>query len=100
MTPFGWANLGVLVRYLSAFVAGSTLAAKAAGRSVRLFGHTSGTEARPALGVRLAFGLAFFDPLVLTAAPRTRPGAPRALPDPPSRTRIHFKTTSCGVKKQ
>lgn len=69
MTPFGWASLGLLVLYLAAFFAGTALAAKAAGRSIWLFGQASGTEARAAFGFCLAFGLAFLGPLVLTAAP-------------------------------
>lgn len=69
MTPFGGASLGLLVLYLAAFFAGSALAAKAAGRSVWLFGHASGSDAHAAFGFRLAFGLAILGPLLLTLAP-------------------------------
>ena len=59
----------MLVLYLAAFFAGSSLAARAAGRSIWLFAGATGTDARAAYGFRLALGLAFFGPLVLTAAP-------------------------------
>jgi len=69
MTMFAWASLGVLVLYLAAFFAGSMLAARTAGRSVWLFARATGADALAAFGFKLAFGLALFSPLLLTAFP-------------------------------
>lgn len=67
LNPFGWAGLGVLGLYLTAFFWGGSLAAKAAGKSVWLFGQATGRHRLAAFGFRAAFGLALAGPLVWLA---------------------------------
>lgn len=66
---FGWAALTVLGTYLALFFWGGALAARAAGRPIWLFATARGKDAWAALGFRLAFGLAFFGPLLWLAMP-------------------------------
>lgn len=66
---FGWAALAVLGSYLALFFWGGTLAARAAGRSIWLFGQARGKDALAATGFRLAFVFAFMGPLVWLAIP-------------------------------
>jgi len=59
VTIFGFATLGVLALYLALFFLASSLAARAAGRPVWLFGRATGRDRLAALGFRVAFALAF-----------------------------------------
>lgn len=68
MSMFGLASLGVLLLYLALFFTASDWA-KVAGRPVWLFGRATGVDRWSALGFRLAFGFAFFGPLLQTAVP-------------------------------
>lgn len=70
MSAFGLASLGVLALYLALFFMASGWAARAAGRSVWLFGQATGSDRWSAWGFRLAFGLALLGPLLQTAVPR------------------------------
>lgn len=67
MSAFGLASLGVLLLYLVLFFMASGWAAQAAGQPVWLFGRATGSDRWSALGFRLAFGLAFFGPLIQSA---------------------------------
>ena len=69
ISGFGWAVLALLFGYLALFFWGSALAAKAADRSVWLFGRASGRDRWAAFGFRAAFVLAFFGPLFWLAWP-------------------------------
>lgn len=70
LNAFGWAGLGLLALYLAAFFWGGSLAARAAGRSVWLFGLAKGRDRLAAFGFRAAFGLALAGPLLwLAVAP-------------------------------
>ena len=78
LTPFGWAGLAVLALYLAAFFWAGALAARAAGRSIWLFGRATGRDRLAAFGFRAAFALALFGPLVGLALPNSDPlWAPR-----------------------
>ncbi|WP_245853276.1 methyltransferase family protein [Maliponia aquimaris] len=59
----------MLVLYLGAFFAGSALAARAAQRSVWLFGTARGKDRIAAVGFRASFALALGGPLLWIAAP-------------------------------
>lgn len=76
MTIFGFATLGVLALYLALFFLASSLAARAAGRPVWLFGRATGRDRLAALGFRVAFALAFVGPLLQTAVPALREADP------------------------
>lgn len=76
MTIFGFATLGVLALYLALFFLASSLAARAAGRPVWLFGRATGRDRLAALGFRVAFALAFLGPLLQTAVPALSEGDP------------------------
>lgn len=69
MPLLGWATLGVLTLYLLAFAGAGRLAARAAGRSVWLFGAARGSELLAALGFRTAFALALLGPPTLALWP-------------------------------
>lgn len=69
MTGFGFATLGVLALYLVLFFMASSWAARAAGRSVWLFGRATGRDRLAALGFRAAFALALLGPLLQAAIP-------------------------------
>ena len=73
LTPFGWAGLAVLALYLAAFFWAGALAARAAGRSIWLFGRATGRDRLAAFGFRAAFALALFGPLVGLALPNSDP---------------------------
>lgn len=64
VTGFGGAALAVLSGYLLLFVWGGTLAARAAGRPIWLFGRARGPDRWAARGFRAAFALAFLGPLI------------------------------------
>ena len=70
MSTLVWAVWGVLALYLLAFAGAGRLAARAAGRSVWLFGEAQGRERLAAGAFRLAFALALLGPLALVAWPR------------------------------
>lgn len=65
----GWIGLGIIVTYLACFGRGTTQAARAAGRSVWLFGKARGAERLAAFGFRLAFALALLGPLLWLVFP-------------------------------
>lgn len=64
LSGFGWAALALLFGYLALFFWGSAMAAEAAGRPVWLFARATGRDRWAAAGFRVAFGTAFFGPLV------------------------------------
>jgi len=66
---FGWAALIVLGAYLCLFFWGGTLAARAAGRGIWLFGDAAGRDRWAAIGFRLAFALSFAGPLLWLIVP-------------------------------
>lgn len=74
MHPVSLATLLVLLLYLAAFFAGSTLAARAAGQSVWLFGTARGRDLVAAIGFRGSFVLAVIAPLTALVAPSSAPG--------------------------
>lgn len=63
MTTLGWATWGTLALYLLAFAGLGRLAARAAGRSVWLFGAARGSDRFAALAFRAAFVMALLGPL-------------------------------------
>jgi protein-S-isoprenylcysteine O-methyltransferase Ste14 len=69
ISPFGVGALAVLLLYLALFFWGGAMAARAAGRSIWLFGRASGRDRLAAIGFRAAFGLAILGPLVMLALP-------------------------------
>lgn len=66
---FGWAALIVLGTYLCLFFWGGTLAARAAGRGIWLFGAATGRDRLAAFGFSLAFALSFAGPLLWLIVP-------------------------------
>lgn len=70
VTALGWATWGVLAFYLLAFAGAGRLAARAAGRSIWLFGQAQGRERLAASVFRLAFAAALLGPLALLAWPQ------------------------------
>lgn len=66
---FGWAALIILGVYLGLFFWGGVLAARAAGRSVWLFGAATGKDRWAAFGFRAAFALSFAGPLIWLILP-------------------------------
>ena len=72
MTILGFATLGVLALYLALFFLASSWAARAAGRSVWLFGRATGRDCLAALGFRAAFALVLLGPLLQAAVPAFR----------------------------
>lgn len=77
MPVLGWATLGVLVIYLVAFVGLGWLAARAARRSVWVFGAARGLDRLAALAFRAAFALALLGPLAAAAWPGPDPSVQR-----------------------
>lgn len=69
LSPFGWSALAVLALYLALFFWGGVLAARAAGRSIWLFGRATGRDRLVAAGFRAAFAIAFLGPLIWLASP-------------------------------
>src|SRR5690606_35545403 len=69
LSPFGWSALAVLALYLALFFWGGVLAARAAGRSIWLFGRATGRDRLAAAGFRAAFAIAFLGPLIWLASP-------------------------------
>ncbi|MFT6775596.1 MAG: hypothetical protein ACJA1L_003318, partial [Paracoccaceae bacterium] len=55
ISPFGVGALAVLLLYLALFFWGGAMAARAAGRSIWLFGRASGRDRLAAIGFRAAF---------------------------------------------
>lgn len=66
---FGWATLITLGVYLGLFFWGGALAARAAGRSVWLFGAATGRDRWAAFGFRAAFAMSFAGPLIWLILP-------------------------------
>ncbi len=66
---FGWAALTILGVYLGLFFWGGVIAARAAGRSVWLFGEAAGKDRRGAFGFRAAFAMSFAGPLIWLILP-------------------------------
>ncbi|MFN3273574.1 MAG: methyltransferase family protein [Paracoccus sp. (in: a-proteobacteria)] len=64
VTGFGGAALAVLSGYLLLFLWGGTLAARAAGRPIWLFGRARGPDRWAARGFRAAFALPFLGALL------------------------------------
>ncbi|WP_187393948.1 isoprenylcysteine carboxylmethyltransferase family protein [Oceaniovalibus sp. ACAM 378] len=67
ISPFGWSAIAVLLLYLALFFWGGAMAARAAGRSIWLFGQATGRDWLAAVGFRAAFALAALGPLVWLA---------------------------------
>lgn len=69
MSILQWASLGTFALYLVAFFAGSAMAARAAHRSVWLFGGAKGRDRLAAAGFRLGFALPLVGSLLFAAFP-------------------------------
>lgn len=66
---FGWLALAVIGVHLLFMLWGSVQAARAAGRSIWLFGRAKGRDRLAAIGFRAAFALASVGPLLWLAVP-------------------------------